>query len=86
MSAQEEERDVEITTTSQRGQVTIPKKVREKVKVEKGTKFAVYGSDDTVILKKVSVPSEEEFEKLVDWGTEHAEEEGISKEDVLEDD
>lgn len=86
MPVQKKKEDVKITTTSQKGQVTIPKEIREKVKAEKGTKFAVYGSDDTVILKKVSVPSKEEFEELVEWGTEHAKREGISKEDVLEDD
>jgi hypothetical protein len=37
-------------------------------------------------MKKIDVPSEEDFEELVEWGTEHREERGITKEDVLEDD
>lgn len=78
--------DIEIAETSSKGQLTIPKDVREALDVEEGTKFAVYGGSDTIVLKKLSLPSKKDFEELADWGEKHAEEKGITEEEVLEDD
>ncbi len=80
------EKEVELTTTSPKGQVVIPQSIREKLDVKAGTKFAVYGRGDTIIFKKVEMPTLEDFEKLVDFGVEFAKKKGIRKEDVLEGD
>jgi len=49
----------EITVVSEKGQVVIPKSVREKLKLMPKTKLLVYGYGDTVILKKFVVPDVE---------------------------
>lgn len=77
---------VEMTTTSPKGQVVIPQEIREKMKIVEGTKFAVYGSGDTIIFKKMELPSVKEFEKIVDFGVKFAKKRGITEKDVLEGD
>lgn len=79
-------KDVELTTTSPKGQVVIPKGIREKLNIKEGTRFAVYGKKDTIIFKKVEMPTVSDFEKLVDFGVDFAKKKGIRKQDVLEGD
>ena len=61
-------------------------KIREKMKIVEGTKFAVYGSGDTIIFKKMELPSVKESEKIVDFGVKFAKKKGITEKDVLEGD
>jgi AbrB family looped-hinge helix DNA binding protein len=56
--------NVELTKISGKGQIVIPQKIRKKLGIKEGMRFAVYGEDDTVVLKKVAVPTIEEFRKL----------------------
>ncbi len=78
--------NVKVTTTSPKGQVVIPQEIRKKLKIGDGTKFAVYGSGDTIIFKRLEMPTVKDFEKLVDFGVKFAKEKGIKEKDVLEDD
>jgi AbrB family looped-hinge helix DNA binding protein len=39
-------------TVSEKGQITIPKEVRERLNILKGDKIIVYLKDDEIILKK----------------------------------
>ena len=77
---------VEITTTSPKGQVVIPQEIRKHMGIETGTKFAVYGRGDTIIFKKVTLPTAKDFEKLVSFGRAFAKKKNIKEKDVLEDD
>jgi len=55
----------EITVMSEKGQVVIPKGMREKLKLGPKTKLIIYGHGDTLILKKLVVPDvESELEAL----------------------
>lgn len=56
--------NIELTKTSGKGQIVIPQKIRKKLGIKEGTRFAIYGEDDTIILKKVEMPTPEEFKKL----------------------
>ena len=76
--------EVEITTTSIKGQVVIPQGIRKELNIEAGTKFAAYGKKDMVILKKIKTPSIEDFEKLVDFGIKFAKGKGIKSEKDVE--
>ena len=75
-----------VMKVGEKGQVVIPKSIRERLGIKEGTKFAVYGRGDTIIFKKIEVPTIEEFERLVDFATEFARKKGIREEDVLEGD
>lgn len=48
--------EAEITTVSEKGQVVIPLIVREQLKLKPRTKLLVYGMDDVIILKKLTIP------------------------------
>ena len=50
---------------------------------DKGEIFAMMGNEDTLILKKVTVPSRSELKKLFKWGEEFAKRKGIKKRDVI---
>ncbi len=76
--------EVELTTISMKGQVVIPQDIRKELEIKPGTKFAVYGKKDMVILKKVKIPSVEDFEKLVDYGIKFAKAKGIKSEEDVE--
>ena len=56
---------LEITSMSSRGQVVITLEVREQLGLKEGEKFFVVGEDDTIILKKVTMPSFKNFDKLI---------------------
>ena len=73
----------ELITMSSKGQIVIPKDLREELGFGKGISFAVFGKDDTLILKKVNVPSAREaFEKIHKFGVEFARKRGLKESDV----
>jgi len=79
-------KDVQMTTASEKGQVVIPQEIREELGIESGTKFAVYGKGDTIIFKRIEIPTAKDFEKLAAFGRKFAKKKGIKEKDVLEDD
>ncbi len=76
--------DVMLTRLSSKGQIVIPKALREMLGLKSGEVFAMFGEDDTIILKRVDVPSDVEFEGLLKWGGKFAKKRGIRKKDILE--
>ena len=73
----------ELITMSSKGQIVMPQEIREKMGFAKGSSFAVFGREDTLILKKVNVPSAEEaFAKIHKWGTSFAKDAGLLENDV----
>jgi AbrB family looped-hinge helix DNA binding protein len=47
----------EVTTISEKGQVVIPQSIRKKLGIKPKNKFLVYGRGDTIIMKKLELPS-----------------------------
>ncbi|MGB8217888.1 MAG: AbrB/MazE/SpoVT family DNA-binding domain-containing protein [Candidatus Methanoperedens sp.] len=74
--------EVEFTKMSTKGQIVIPKKLREGF--EEGTPFAVIRDRDTILLKKIKLPGIKEFEFLAEKGEKIARERGIKETDVDE--
>jgi len=75
---------LEITSMSSRGQIVIPLNIREQLKLKEGEKFVVVGEDDTVLLKKITMPSFKNFNSLLQKTQKFAKEKGITKADVEE--
>jgi len=73
---------IEITSMSSRGQVVIPLDIREHLGLREGEKFVVVGEEDTVILKKITMPTFKNFDKLIEKTQQFAKQKGITKEDV----
>ena len=55
--------NVETIRMSSKGQIVIPQDIREEIHVDEGTVFAVVGTKDTIILKRITTPSKEELIK-----------------------
>ena len=74
--------EVAITKMSSKGQIVVPKRLRELLGISTGEVFAMFGNDDTLVLKRLNVPSRSEFEALLHWGEEFARRRNIKKKDV----
>ena len=48
---------IEITRLSSKGQVVLPLNIRENLHLEEGERFVVVASGDTVVLKRLEMPS-----------------------------
>ncbi len=77
---------VETVRMSSKGQIVIPQDIREEIDADEGTVFAVTGSIDTVILKKIGTPSKEELIKqlgiIAKEGKKRLQSKGIKEEDM----
>ncbi len=76
--------EVNLTRLSSKGQVVIPKGLRETLGLDEGAVFAMYGKDDTIILKRLDIPSDSDFERILEWGEKVAREKGITRKDVIQ--
>jgi len=47
----------EVTTISEKGQVVIPQSIRKEMGIKPKNKFLVFGQGDTIIMKKLEIPS-----------------------------
>lgn len=47
----------QVTTISEKGQVVIPYSIRKELGIKPKNKFLVYGRGDTIIMKKLALPS-----------------------------
>ncbi|MEK6837707.1 MAG: AbrB/MazE/SpoVT family DNA-binding domain-containing protein [Nanoarchaeota archaeon] len=78
--------EMETTKMSSRGQVVIPENVRTMVSASEGTLFAVVGSKDTIVLKKIGLPSKEalikDLEKIAQEGRKRLESKGLKESDI----
>ena len=75
--------DVILTKISSKGQIVIPKAMRELLGIKEGEVFALFGENDTIILKRVDLPTGDELDVLLKWGVEYARKHGIKRRDVL---
>ncbi len=77
----------DVVIMSSKGQVVVPRAVREAVDADAGTEFIVYGSGDTIVFKKIIVPnfSPKELEQLVVQSEKKLKDAGFVTEDSLHD-
>ena len=77
---------VETVRMSSKGQIVIPQNIREELHADEGSMFAVIGSKDSVILKKIETPSKEDLirslERIAKEGRKRAERLGINERDI----
>ncbi|WP_435162021.1 AbrB/MazE/SpoVT family DNA-binding domain-containing protein [Halorubrum sp. SY-15] len=71
--------DPEVTTVTSKGQITIPRALRDQFGLEQGTKLMVVPTEYGLVLKKIDLPSVEEFQRRVEARAETTE---ISLEEV----
>ncbi|MFC7076158.1 AbrB/MazE/SpoVT family DNA-binding domain-containing protein [Haloarcula halophila] len=56
----------ELTTVTSKGQITIPSRLRDEFGLEQGTKLMVVPTEHGLMLKKLELPSVEEFQSRVE--------------------
>jgi len=76
--------NIEITSVSSRGQVVIPQCLRDRMKIHTGEKFVVIGEDNTIVLKKLEMPSFSGVDKLLKKTRDFAKNKSIKTSDVEE--
>ncbi|MEK6878179.1 MAG: AbrB/MazE/SpoVT family DNA-binding domain-containing protein [Nanoarchaeota archaeon] len=75
---------MEITSISSRGQVVIPQKVRKKLELKEGEKFIVIGKNNVIVLKKIEMPSFDNFNQLLKETQKFAEKKGVTSSNLNE--
>ena len=77
---------IETIKMSSKGQIVIPQDIREEMGVSEGTVFAVVGSSDTIVLKKIQTPSKEDLIKelavIAKEGKKRLAKKGIKESDI----
>lgn len=73
---------MEVMTVSSKGQISIPAKVRKEMKINRGDKLAYAVLGDTLIIKPLKMPSEEEFKKSLDEAQEWAGSVGLTEDGI----
>ena len=76
--------NIEITSISSRGQVVIPQNLRNRMNIHEGEKFVVIGENNTIVLKKLEMPSFNGVDKLLKKTRDFAKKKEIKASDVEE--
>ncbi|MFH1770673.1 MAG: AbrB/MazE/SpoVT family DNA-binding domain-containing protein [archaeon] len=74
--------EIEVTSVSSRGQIVIPLNLRNKMNIQTGEKFAIKGDNETIVLKKIELPSFDEFNSLLNKTIDFASEKKLTESDV----
>ena len=74
----------DITALSSKGQVVLPKAIRECMGIDTGAKLMVISDGNSIILKPIVMPDIKEFRKMMDSASKWAKEVGMAEEDVAD--
>ena len=72
----------DVTALSSKGQVVLPKPIRESMKIEPGARLIVISDGRSIILKPVPMPDITEFQNIMDAASAWAAEVGMTEEDI----
>ncbi len=74
---------MEVTRLSSKGQIVIPRRIRENLKLEDGTPFMVMTQDGTICLRKIDMPKAKSWDEAVKPFREAAKKSGFSQDDLF---
>ncbi len=74
----------EVTSVSSKGQVVLPKNVRDALALDAGSKLIVITDGDNILLKPIVKPDLSEFDSLMKKSQEWAARVGMTEEDIEE--
>ncbi len=75
---------VATTKMSSKGQVVIPESIRKTLNLKAGTQFVVVAEGDVVILKTISPPTLDTFDKVISKARQQAKEAGLTRATIEE--
>ena len=73
---------VDVLTVSSKGQIVLPAPVRRALSISAGEKLVAYFTGDSILLKKLDLPKEDEFKKWLDDAQKWADRSGITEDDI----
>lgn len=76
--------DIEIINVSSKGQVVLPLKMRNKLKINSGDKLFIYCNEDSILIKKNKLPSKEEFENGIKENMKIAKESSLTEQNIFD--
>jgi AbrB family looped-hinge helix DNA binding protein len=74
--------NIDFTRLSSKGQIVVPRRIRERLRLADGEIFLIFGADDTLVLKRVQEPSPAEFKRILIRARKLAKERGLSPKDL----
>lgn len=75
---------VDVLTLSTKGQLVLPNALRKNMSLSSGDKLVAYWTNGAIVLKKLELPNEGDFEKEIDKTVRFAEETGIKERDIAD--
>ena len=72
----------DVTAISSKGQVVLPKAIRDTLALIPGAKLMVLCDGENILLKPIRKPSISEFQSLMDQSAQWAAEVGMQEEDI----
>jgi AbrB family looped-hinge helix DNA binding protein len=75
-------KNVDFTRLSSKGQIVVPRRIRERLRLADGEIFLIFGTDDTLVLKRVQEPSLAEFNGILARARKLAKAKGLTKKDL----
>lgn len=74
--------NIDFTKMSSRGQIVVPKNIRDSLHLKAGERFMIFANGDTLILKKIQKPRDVDIDEMFAKSQRLAKEKGLKPEDV----
>ena len=74
----------DVAAVSSKGQIVLPKAIRESLNIDTGAKLMVFSDGDSILLKPIPTPDISEFKTLMDAASEWAKRVGMTEADIAD--
>ncbi len=74
----------DVTAISSKGQVVIPKNIRDSLELMPGTRMIIFTDGNNILLKPLEQPNINEFRNLMDSANQWAKDVGMTSDDIDE--
>lgn len=72
----------DVTAVSSKGQVVLPKAIRDSLQITPGAKLMVFCDGNSILLKPIPRPDLSEFKAMMDAAAAWADEAGMTEDDI----
>lgn len=73
---------VEMTRVSTKGQVVLPRAIRDAFKIKEGEQLLVLGSEDGILFKRLEKPLKDRFRQMMKESQAWAKKAGLTQKDI----
>ena len=74
----------DVTALSSKGQVVLPKAIRDALALSPGSRLMVFSDGDNILLKPIKQPDISEFNMLMDEANKWAQDVGMTETDITD--